>query len=159
MKNFLQTIKDEWYIIKTIGLIGYFIEQIYYLRQFPESERSTFSYWFNHWKAFNLMAIRLECWKFKYLFHDIEKPFLRLFWDYSKVQKFHRTHNKHHIHYKNKDEIDWQAMVIDWECSRYTKLAHQENARAQMQIEMVENPGFANLIKQNVPSVLEKFGL
>jgi hypothetical protein len=29
----------------------------------------------------------------------------------------------------------------------------------EMQIEIVENPGLANLIKQNVPPVLEKFGL
>jgi hypothetical protein len=129
------------------------------LKKFAPEERSSFSYWYNHWKAYNIVAVRLGQWKFKYLFHDIEKPFLRLFWDYPRLQKYHRKNNKHHIFYKNPYEIDWEAVVIDWECSRYTKLAHQLPARDQMQIEIVENPGLANLIKLNVPLVLAKFGL
>ena len=129
------------------------------LTKFPPKDRSSFSYWYNHWKAYNMVAILLGYWKFKYLFHDIEKPFLRLVWDYPRLQKYHRKNNKHHIFYKNPYEIDWEAVVIDWECSRYTKLAHQLPARDQMQIEIVENPGLANLIKLNVPLVLAKFGL
>ena len=76
---------------------------------FSKEERSTFPYWFAHWCAFNMTALNLRWWKPKYLFHDIEKPFLMLLWkDYTKVQKWHRTHNNHHLEYKNGvDNIDW----------------------------------------------------
>lgn len=88
---------------------------------FTKEERSTFKYWFAHWCAFQLVALILRAWRPKYLFHDIEKPWLRLWYrkDYSKVRTWHRTHRKHHLNYPgNKDYIE---MMIDWECSRFTK--------------------------------------
>lgn len=39
--------------------------------------------------------------------------------DYKKVQKFHRKHNAHHLEYIGKH--NWIDMIIDWECSRFTK--------------------------------------
>lgn len=95
-------------------------------KKFTKEQRSSFSYWFNHWRAFNAVAKELHRWKFKYLFHDIEKPWLKLFMEYPKVQKWHRTHNSHHLEYKG--EKDYEAMVIDWECSRYTKYAAPRTA-------------------------------
>ena len=72
----------------------------YRFKKFSKEQRSSFAYWYYHWKAFNLTALHLGCWKFKYLFHDFEKPWLMLFWrDYKKVQTWHRSHNKHHIQY------------------------------------------------------------
>lgn len=89
---------------------------------FSKSERSSFKYWFAHWCAYNMTALNLGMWKPKYLLHDIEKPWLMLLWkDYNKVQYWHRTHNNHHIEYPGKK--DYEAMLIDWECSRFTKLA------------------------------------
>ena len=89
---------------------------------FSKKERSTFPYWFAHWCAFNMTALNLRVWKFKYLFHDIEKPWLMLLWrDYKRVQKYHRTHNRHHLEYNGKRGYDYMAMIIDWECSRFTK--------------------------------------
>lgn len=93
---------------------------------FTKSERSSFKYWFAHWCAFQMTALNLKHWKPKYLLHDIEKPFLKLFWDYKKVQKWHRTHNSHHTEYNG--QWDTYAMVIDWECSRFTKAEAQLNA-------------------------------
>ena len=96
-------------------------------KKFTKEQRSSFSYWYNHWKAFNMVARELRAWRLKYLFHDIEKPWLKLLWgDYMKVQKWHRIHNSHHLEYKG--ERDWPAMVIDWECSRYTKYAAPRTA-------------------------------
>ena len=88
---------------------------------FDKSERSTFKYWFAHWCAFQLTALNLRVWRFKYLFHDIEKPWLRLLFrgDYTKVQRWHRHHNNHHLQYP--DKKDYIAMVLDWECSKLTK--------------------------------------
>ena len=102
---------------------------------FSKEERSTFKYWFAHWCAFNMTALNLKVSKFKYLFHDWYKPWLRLFLPYEKVQRFHRTHSKHHLEWlginptnKRASEFDWEAMLIDWECSRFTKEASQLNA-------------------------------
>lgn len=89
---------------------------------FTKEERSTFPYWFAHWCAFNMTALNLRIWKFKYLFHDIEKPWLKLILkDYTKVQKIHRQTKRHHLEYKGKKGIDCEALIIDWECSRFTK--------------------------------------
>jgi len=93
---------------------------------FGKEEKSTFRYWLAHWCAFNMTALNMGIWKPKYIFHDIEKPFMRLFMEYDKVKKWHRTHNKHHLEYGLKhgwDSIDWEALMIDWECSQYSKIS------------------------------------
>ena len=105
---------------------------------FSKAERSSFPYWFAHYCAYNMTALNCKAWKFKYLFHDIEKPFLKLFLPYEKVQKIHRKHNKHHPEWlerqlfgltdkykwivsKALDKVDFEGMIIDWECSHFTK--------------------------------------
>jgi len=91
---------------------------------FTKESRSTFPYWFAHWCAFNMTACLLGIWKVKYLFHDLEKPWLKLVLrDYKKVQKWHREHNRHHLEYQGVKKIDIDAMIIDNECSRFTKAA------------------------------------
>lgn len=91
---------------------------------FTKEERSTFTYWFAHWCAFQMTALNLKMWKPKYLLHDIEKPFLKLFLPYKKVQKLHRKYTRHHLEYwRGVDKIDIDAMLIDWECSRFTKIS------------------------------------
>ena len=86
----------------------------YHFKKFDKGQRSTFKYWFNHYKAYNLTAIALGVWKPKYLLHDIEKPWLMLLWkDYKRVQKWHRAHNRHHIDTK-RSHFDFEAMCIDW---------------------------------------------
>lgn len=107
---------------------------------FKKEERAGFKYTFAHWCAFQMTALNLGIWKFKYLFHDIEKPFLKLLWkDYSKVQKWHRKHNSHHVEYDGKWDID--AMIIDWECSHFTKEASKLNAYEKC-LELIDNHPF-----------------
>ena len=96
---------------------------------FQKEDRSKFKYWFAHWCAYQMCALNCNNWKFKYLFHDIEKPFMLYFYmwicgmkhedAYKRVQKWHRNHNRHHIEYNGKKDYD--AIIIDWECSRFTK--------------------------------------
>lgn len=143
---------------------------------FTKEERSGFKYWFAHWCAFQMTALNLKCWKFKYLFHDIEKPWLKLLiGDYSKVQSIHRKRNKHHIQYWidkqfNVKKTDWEAMVIDWECSRFTKLSAQLNARDTLEIEfeylqklkndnVLINDDVINVFRENIENVLNKLNL
>ena len=113
------------------------------LKKFDKTQRSTFPYWINHLLAFNLVSLNHKMWKPKYLFHDWEKPWLRLLFPYSKVQKWHRTHHRHHLEWLenalSKDltetpinKFDWEAMMIDWECSRFTKTASPLDARTQL---------------------------
>ena len=94
------------------------------IRKFTKADRSNFKYWFAHWCAFQMTALNLKSWKPRFLFHDIEKPWLKLFWNYKKVQRWHRVHNAHHMEYgvlKGFDKVDWLALIIDYECSRYSK--------------------------------------
>lgn len=100
-------------------------------KYYTKSERSKFGYWFAHWNSFQMTALRLGCWKPRYFLHDIEKPWLRLFMPYEKVQKRHRSKSSHHIEYfctHGAEKTDWAAMVIDWECSRFTKWDAPRNA-------------------------------
>lgn len=123
---------------------------------FDKSQRSTFSYWFAHWCAFQMVALNLHIWKPKYLLHDIEKPWLRLFWTYKEVQHWHRTHNNHHIEWLESHldkEFDIDAMIIDNECSRFTKRESQLTAREFMYQELKE---FQNQRSSNVDPYYKK---
>lgn len=108
---------------------------------FDETEKSTFPYWFAHWCSFQLKALNLKIWKPRYLLHDLEKPWLRLFWKYKKVQKWHREHNCHHLEYGLKygfDHVDWHALMIDWECSSMSKKQCPLNCREEMEHKLSE---------------------
>jgi hypothetical protein len=54
--------------------------------------------------------------------------------DYKRVQRWHWTHNKHHIEWLTAsskhsiNDVDIDAMVIDNECSRLTKNQAQQTA-------------------------------
>lgn len=127
---------------------------------FTKAERASFSYWFAHWCAYNMTALNLKCWKLKYLFHDIEKPWLMLFWkDYDKVQKYHRLNSNHHLEYKNRNKIDWEAMAIDWECSRFTKESSPLSAREVLEYRIQNNHPFSILMLTYVSPILEKLHL
>lgn len=133
----------------------------YRFKKFSKEQRGSFTYWYYHWKAFNLTAFRLGCWKFKYLFHDIEKPWLMLLWrSYIRVQYYHRAHSNHHLEYEYKDKIDWEAVVIDWESSQYTKFACPRNAYHELcYIETETDPNYYKFIKDNMIPILIKLGL
>lgn len=114
-------------------------------------KKSSFKYWFAHWCAFNMTAINLGCWKPRFLRHDIEKPWLFLILrDYNKVKKIHRMFSKHHM--ENDLQKDLLAMVIDWECSKFTKPDAQLNARETMDKYYPE-------YKEYLEPVLEKLNL
>lgn len=132
-------------------------------RKFTKKERSSFSYFFWHWLAYNYTACKLGVWKPKWLLHDIEKPWLKLFLkDYKKVQKWHRMHNDHHLHYGRKNglnKVDWLAAVLDWECSRLTKLQAQKTARQEALAIIADdvnyNQGERDAVMYNVLPILD----
>lgn len=131
---------------------------------FTPEEKSGFKYWFAHWCSYNMTALNLKCWKWKYLLHDIEKPWLKLLWgDYQKVREWHRKNNRHHLTYKNPNNIDWEAMILDWECSRFTKQDSKLNAVEQYEYfiknKYKNNNYYKQLLENNVPKILKKLGL
>lgn len=128
---------------------------------FTKEDRSSFPYWFAHWCAFNMTALNLHIWKFRFLFHDIEKPWLMLIWgDYNRVQKWHRKYNRHHIEYKGPKEYDIDAMIVDWECSRFTKLSTPFNASDTLEkVIKVKYPEKYEKIKHLVRARLTEIGL
>lgn len=112
------------------------------LGKYDKTERSTFKYWLAHYCAYQYVALKYHCWRLKYIFHDIEKPWLRLFLPYQTVQKIHRKIHSHHPDNKLYIDIDFEGVIIDWECSRFTKTDSPYTA-----VEMVEN--YINEHKEN----------
>lgn len=99
-------------------------------RKFPPEERGRLAYTLWHWLAFQTTAMRCHVWKPRFLFHDSLKP-LAMIWfggDYEKVQRWHRTHSRHHLEYEGRRPKDYLGMVIDWECARLTKAAKPMDA-------------------------------
>jgi hypothetical protein len=77
-----------------------------------------------------MTAMNMGVWKFHHLFHDIEKPWFGIFLSYDKVHKRHISKSKHHIeHYRLYGECNWTDLVIDWECSQFTKEKGKLTAR------------------------------
>lgn len=135
-------------------------------KMFTKADRSSFKYWFAHWCGFQLTALNLGIWKPKYLLHDIEKPWLKLLWkgDYSRVQKWHRTHNNHHLEYGLKhgwDAIDWEALMIDWECCGLSKQEAQLDASETLEYEIKRDKWkpYAKDIKRRLEHYLYKYNL
>ena len=131
---------------------------------FTKKDRSSFKYWFAHWCGFQLTALNLKIWKPKYLLHDIEKPWLKLFCDYKNVQKWHRTHNRHHLEYGLKygwDKIDWEALMIDWECCGLSKQEAQLDARETLEYEINRDKWkpYADQISNHLNPLLFKYKL
>ena len=136
-------------------------------KKFTVEQKSTFSYWFYHWLAFNYTACKLGVWKPKWLLHDIEKPWLKLIWgDYMRVRQWHKHHNKHHIFYGRRsgiNKVDWLAAVIDWECSRFTKYAAPRTAREEVDSLVTQTDKYSvyerEEIKKNCYPILNYLGL
>ena len=133
---------------------------------FTKKDRSSFKYWFAHWCGFQLTALNLGIWKPKYLLHDIEKPWLKSLWkgNYKKVQKWHRTHNRHHLEYGLKygwDKIDWEALMIDWECCGLSKQEAQLDARETLEYEINRDKWkpYAEEISKYLTPILNKYNL
>ena len=134
----VDTYHKDWDLVSTWDEVK---ERCCNYSMFDENDKSSFPYWFAHWCSFQLCSLNLGIWKFKYLFHDCEKPWLRLIWPYKKVQKWHRTHNSHHLEYGLKhgfDKIDWKALMIDWECSQMSKKQCPLNCREEMENKLSE---------------------
>ena len=133
---------------------------------FTKEQKGTFKYTFAHWSAYQMTALNLGCWKFRFLFHDIDKPIMKMLgFKYETIRKWHRKHSKHHLSYKNIDKIDWFGVVIDWECSGYTKLDAPLNARQtfeMMKEKYSRNYEYEDLYRamcHNIPNVLSDLNL
>lgn len=108
------------------------------MKKFSKKERAGWRYFWAHWFAFQMVAVTLGVWKFRYLFHDWYKPWLKMFgMEYKKIQTFHRYNSDHHIEYfeynNNPHKFDWDELIVDWECSQYTKEACPRGARDEME--------------------------
>ena len=136
-------------------------------KKFTKDQRSSFSYWYNHWKAYNYTAWKLGVWKPKWLLHDIEKPWLKLIWgDYERVRRWHKHHNNHHVFYGRRNglnKVDWLGAVIDWECSRLTKLQAPKTAREETMSVLAQERKYTKdereAIRVNVLPILDYLGI
>lgn len=111
-----------------------------------------FKYWFRHWRAFQKIAMRYHCWKPRFIFHDIEKPFFQIFLKHATVTRIHRKLNRHHVDFLFPKYRDYLGMVIDWECARFTKPNEPLNARQTMETYYPE-------LKNKINPILNKLHL
>lgn len=160
--------KTRWLVIDDNEFIFYdefdeIIEDYKSFEMFEKKDRSSFKYWFAHWCGFQLTALNLGIWKWKYLLHDIEKPWLKLFWKYEKVQKWHREHSKHHLEYGKLhgfDNIDWIALMIDWECCGLSKKEAQLDARETLEYEVANDwKDYEKFIRKRLEPILDAYNL
>ena len=63
---------------------------------------------------------------------------MRLIFPYTKVQKWHRLHNRHHLEYMYPERRSWLDMIIDWEASGRTKQACPRNAIEEARFKLNE---------------------
>jgi hypothetical protein len=131
---------------------------------FTKEERSSFPYWFAHWCAFNMTALNLKVWKPRHLLHDIEKPWLRLFMSYDRVQEIHRVRHKHHIEYFVKyGKVNWCDLCIDWECSRFTKITSPYTCRQYLKKYLTKHTELSEetreAIRTNILAWCDKLGI
>lgn len=90
------------------------IEKILNGKKFTLEECATLPYWWHHYLAVNAIAAMCHVWSFRFLFHDLEKPFLKFLWgDPDRVQEFHVTHANHHPHNKPFEKVNLVEMVVD----------------------------------------------
>jgi len=85
-------------------------------------------YWFPHWLAVNVIAIRHKCWHPRFLLHDIDKPCRLTFLGspYAIVNALHKSTKGHHTFETRLDRIE---AICDWQASGYTKPDALLNAR------------------------------
>ena len=134
------------------------------IKKFSKADRSNFGYWFAHWCAYQMTALNLGVWRPRFLFHDIEKPWLKLFWNYKKVQKFHRIRNKHHMEYGVKhgfDKVDWIGLIVDYECSRYTKITQPLDTRQTIESMLKQEKWkqYESEIRKHIEPLIYRLGL
>ena len=70
--------------------------------------------------------------KRKYLFHDLDKVFMYIFFPYlgtKLIHKIHATLSPHHVSYfRGISKVDKKQAILDWESARFTKPDKPQNA-------------------------------
>lgn len=85
-------------------------------------------YTLNHRKAFRMIEKQLfGKVSLRGYFHDLDKVVLYPLFGKDITSKLHRKFARHHVK-RAKTKRDFQEMVVDWECARYTKPDKPMNA-------------------------------
>lgn len=125
---------------------------------FSDDEKSSFKWWFSHWCAVNMIALDLHIWHPRYLLHDVEKPWLKLFFGYKFASKWHKTHRRHHVAWAEKhgwDNFDFEQMAVDNEACRFTKQMCPLNAREFAQYIINDKTGkYSDTCKEKIKNVM-----
>lgn len=127
---------------------------------FSKKERNTLSYMFARWHAFNMIALNLKCWKFKYIFYDIDKIFCKLFgFD---IREWHKKHSRHHIEYLDNhspNDIDWDMVFIGWHCSQILNSIKPNNDGIQLMLSSIAYPDHIDFIMKKYEEFVEKYNI
>jgi AAA+ ATPase superfamily predicted ATPase len=99
-----------------------------------KNNKSKMFYTIKHKKAYLMVEKDLSGKNtLKGYLHDVDKLFLYLFFSVDSVRRIHRWWSRHHTEsFWSKNLKDYEQMVIDWECARYTKPDKPLTAREMM---------------------------
>ena len=135
------------------------------MKKFTKSDRSTWRYFWAQRSAIQMVAITLGVRRPKHLFHDWYKPWLKMFGiPYKDIQHIHRRHSNHHLEWLDRHSpanMDWISLIVDWECSQYTKEACYRNAREEMEwiIEDTNDDFLIYILNRYMEPKLKELGL
>ena len=67
-------------------------------------------------------------------------------------RKWHREHRRHHTNYGELhgwDKVDWDEMIIDWECCHFTKKQQPLNAPETL-VELFSDRPYFRTMQENI---------
>lgn len=127
---------------------------------FNKSERGTLKYMWARWHAFNMCALNLKCWRFSYIFYNIDEILCKCVG--LDIHKWHKSHRRHHIEYLGKhspDKINWDMIFIGWECSKLINDIKPNNSGMQLMLTTVAYPEYTDLIMQKYDEFVNKYNI
>lgn len=102
---------------------------------FTLKERTSLKYIFAKWCAFNMVALKLKCWEFKYIFYNCDEFFMKLLHN-NNYHEYHKQNSKHHIEYLNShspDKLNWKMLFLTWMANNTINTNNSNNIISSME--------------------------
>lgn len=102
---------------------------------FTLKERTSLKYIFAKWCAFNMVALKLKCWEFKYIFYNCDEFFMKLLHN-NKYHEYHKKHSKHHIEYLNNHspgKLNYKMLFLTWMANNAINTNNSNNIISSME--------------------------
>ena len=127
---------------------------------FTQKDKGTLKYMLARWHAFNMYALKYNCWKFKYLFYNMDEILCKCIG--LNIHSYHKQHRKHHIEYLDNhspNDIDWDMIFIGWHCSQTLNNIKPNNDGIQLMLSTVAYSEYTDIIIEKYDEFVEKYNI